>query len=70
MCDVALEVPLRSFAIVRCGQCGNTTNTRVESLSNAFDHTAFASSISTLKQDHYFLFGGYHPILQLDQLAL
>ena len=66
MGHVALEVPLRSFAVVGSRQGSDPTNARVESLGNAFDHTAFSRGIATFKQDHHFLLSGHHPILQLD----
>src|SRR5450830_562084 len=70
MRNIALKIPLRTFAVVRRRQSGNTADAWIEALSNAFDDATLACRIAAFKQDHDLVAGGDHPILQLDQLGL
>ncbi len=67
---VALEVPLRALAIVRCRQRHHAADARIEPLGDALDGAALARRVAPLEQDHHLLLRGGHPVLQLHQLRL
>src|SRR5262245_20650373 len=70
MRHLSLEIPLRPLALARSRQRHDTTDPRVEPLSNPLDSTAFAGGIAPLKDDNDLELAVNYPILQLDQLAL
>ena len=67
---ITLKIPLGAFAIVRRRQRGNPAYTRIQALGDAFDHAAFARRIAPFKNDHDFMLGIDHPVLQFHQFAL
>ncbi|MNT10118.1 hypothetical protein D3C72_1449330 [compost metagenome] len=67
---VALEVPLRAFAVVGRGQRGHAGHARVQALGDALDDTALARRVAAFEKDDHLLLAVLHPVLQLDQLAL
>ncbi|CDF82983.1 hypothetical secreted protein [Pseudomonas knackmussii B13] len=68
--DVALEVPLGLFAVVRRGQRGDPAHARVEALGDALDHTPLARRVAAFEKNHHLVPALHHPALQLHQLAL
>src|SRR5262245_17668740 len=70
MGHISLEVPLRLLAFARSRQRHDAADPWVETLSNPFDDTAFASGITPLEYHHDLKFAIDHPVLQLDQLSL
>ncbi|MCY1547429.1 hypothetical protein D9M68_834920 [compost metagenome] len=70
MRDVALEVPLGAFAVVRRGQGGHPADARVEALGDALDDATLAGGIAALEENHQLVAALHHPALQLHQLAL
>ena len=70
MVDVALEVPLRAFALGRLLQRDDARPARVEVLHEAFDGAALARGVATLEHDDVAQPVGLAPLLQLQQLDL
>ncbi len=52
---LALKVPLGALPVIGRGKGGYARNARVQSLGNAFDHTALTSGISAFKKYHHFV---------------
>ena len=70
MRHIALEIPLRAFPVVRGWQSRYPAHAGVQALGNALDHTTFARSVATFKQNDDLVAGFDHPVLQLDQFGL
>src|SRR5690606_10026385 len=70
MRDISLEIPLRLFPVVRCGQGGYPADPGVEPLRDPLDRAALAGGITSFEDDDDFQFVGDHPVLKLDELAL
>src|SRR5262245_12844677 len=68
--NVALEIPLRTLALIGCRQRRNPANARVQTLRYPFDRTSLAGRISAIEDHHQLEFLVDHPILELHQLAL
>jgi len=68
--DIALEIPLRAFAIVRRRQRDDAADPRVQPLRDVLDRAALAGGVAPFEQDHHLLARGRDPVLQLDELAL
>src|SRR5688572_14006509 len=67
---IALEVPLRTLAVVRCRERHDAAYARIEPLGDALDGTTLAGSVTTFEQDDDLLARGHHPILQLHEFRL
>jgi hypothetical protein len=52
---IALEVPLRAFAVVGCRQGHGAAHARVQPLRDALDHTALARRVAPFEQDQHLL---------------
>ena len=70
MRNITLKVPLRALAVIRCGQCCDSANPRIQALGDALDDAALAGSIAAFKQYYDLVASADHPVLQLDQFAL
>ncbi|MCY1312894.1 hypothetical protein D9M70_633630 [compost metagenome] len=70
MRHVALEIPLRLFAVGGCRQRDDAHDTRIEPLGDALDDAALAGGVTSLEDHHHFFLVVDHPVLQLDQLRL
>ena len=70
MGDIALEVPLRLFAIGRRAQGDNPANPRIQDFGNPLDGAAFARCVAAFKQHHNAQAFMANPLLQLDQFNL
>jgi hypothetical protein len=68
--DVALEVPLRPFALVRSGEGGDVAHARVEPLRDALDRAPLAGRIAPLEDDDDLELLVLDPVLQLHELSL
>src|SRR6185369_12647652 len=53
MSHVALEIPLRAFALVGSRQRGDPADPRVEALGDALDDPALAGGIAALEEDDH-----------------
>src|SRR5450755_147831 len=67
---IALEIPLRTLALVGGRQRGDPADARIETLGDPFDDTALAGRIAALEDDDDLELLVEHPVLQFDQLAL
>jgi hypothetical protein len=67
---IALEVPLRAFAVVRRRQCRDPTHARIKTLRDALDRPTLARCVAPFEDHHQPVSGGNDPVLQLDQFAL
>src|SRR5215475_12434718 len=70
MRHVTLEVPLRALPVVGGRQRHGATDTRVESLRDAFDDATLAGGVTSLEDDDDSLPRFDHPVLKLDQFGL
>ena len=70
MWHIALEIPLRLFAVARRRQRHHAHHARIEALGDALDDAALAGGIAPLEDHEDFLALGLHPVLELDQLRL
>ncbi len=68
--DVALEIPLRGFAVGGFGQGNHGGDAGVQVLGQRLDGAALAGSVAALEQHHQTLAGGFDVGLHLDQLDL
>src|SRR5271166_903527 len=70
MCDVALEVPLATFALSRNRQRRDARDARAEVFGDPLDRAAFARCITALEHDHDPCAGVPGPLLQLHEFRL
>jgi len=70
MGNVALEIPLRALALGGSRKRHHLAGSRVEPLGHTLDDAALAGGIAALEKHHHLEPLMYHPILQLDELAL
>ncbi len=70
MLRVALEIPLRAFAVVRRGQRRDAAHARIQTLRDALDRAALAGRIAALEDHDEPVARVHDPVLQLDQFAL
>ena len=68
--DVALEVPLATFSLVRRGEGYDGGHSRVQVLHEPLDGSALAGRVTPLEQDDQPLARFGDPGLRLDQLDL
>ncbi len=68
--DVALEVPLGSFAFGGLCERLDSTNTWIEILGDPLDRAAFSCSVATFEDHDNLETLGLNPLLELDQLNL
>ena len=69
MADVALEIPLALFALVRLGQGDGAHVAIVQRTLDGLDHAALAGGVAALEDHHHALVVGSDPVLQFDQFA-
>src|SRR5690606_18234920 len=67
---IALEVPLRHFALARLRQCDDAHLARVQPLGDGVDHATLAGGVAALEQDHHPLAGVRQPVREVVQLEL
>ncbi len=67
---VALEIPLGTLPVRRCGQGGDPADPGVEGLGDRLDDAPLAGGVPPLEQHHDFEPLLLDPLLQLDQLLL
>ena len=70
MRDVALEIPLGPFTVIRGWQCSHAADSRVEPLGDTLDHTALSSGVPPFQNHYQLLTGMCDPILQLYKFTL
>ena len=68
--DIALEIPLRAFALGRLFQRDDARAARVEVLHEALDRAALAGGVAALEQHDDLLAGLLDPVLRLQKLGL
>jgi hypothetical protein len=69
MRHVALEVPLRAFAVVGAGRGHHAAHARIQALGDALDDAALAGRVAPSNRITT-LWPWRHPVLQLHQFAL
>jgi hypothetical protein len=67
---VALEVPLRSLALVGGGDRDDATTARVQEGNQALDHAILARRVASLEQHDQPLALGHDPLLHVHELGL
>ena len=70
MGDVALEIPLSSFAVRGFVECDDAGGARVEVFGEAFDRSALASGVTTFEDDDVFGARVLTPVLEFQQFDL
>src|SRR5262249_19883997 len=70
MRNIALEIPLRSLALVGCWKRGHSANAWIEPLGDALDNAALARRVAALENNDDLEALRDDPILQPDQLTL
>jgi hypothetical protein len=70
MGDVALEIPLRAFAVRRRGQSHGAHDAGVQALRDALDDAALAGAVAPLEDDDDLFAAMRDPVLQLDEFGL
>ena len=67
---IPLEIPLWFFLFCRNAQCNDTTDSRIQTPWNCFDHTTFAGCISSFKDNDYLQLICLNPFLELYKFNL
>ncbi len=70
MLDVALEEPLRAFALAGRGHGDDAARARVQVVDDALDRAVLAGGVAALEQHHQPPPAGDDPLLQVHELGL
>ena len=70
MHHVALKIPLAFFVLGGFFQCDDFRGTGVQVLHEALDGSTLAGCIAAFENDHNFLTGHFHPVLNLQEFNL